>query len=127
MPVSPANVTSIAPKLAKMLLMLSSDCDHEVVAAARAIDKALQNAGFDWHDLAAAIHPMPIQSDAGANWWKQHDERSIISWCLNRSFLLSVQDREFLENVSEQCNPLSLKQQQWLSDIRKKLERTVAA
>jgi hypothetical protein len=124
---SPANLTTIAPKLAKMLLMLSSDCDHEVVAAARAIDKALQNAGFDWHDLAAAVHRMPIPSDAGAEWYRQRDERSNISWCLNRCFLLSVQDREFLETVSEQRKPLSPKQQQWLSDIRKKLERTVAA
>jgi hypothetical protein len=124
---SPANLTTIAPKLAKMLLMLSSDCDHEVVAAARAIDNTLQSAGFDWHDLAAAVHRMPIESDAGADWCKQRDERSNISWCLSRRFLLSVQDREFLENIREQRKPLSPKQQQWLSDICKKLERTVAA
>jgi hypothetical protein len=122
-----ADLKTMAPKLSKMLLMLSSDYDHEVVAAARAIDKALQSAGLDWHDLAAAVDRMPIQSDAGADWCKRRDERSIISWCLNRCFLLSVQDREFLESAAKQRKPLSPKQQQWLSDIRKKLDRKVAA
>jgi hypothetical protein len=42
----------IAPRLKKLLLMLSSDRDGEVVNAARLIGSTLQNAGRSWHDLA---------------------------------------------------------------------------
>jgi hypothetical protein len=47
----------IAPKLAKLLLMLSSDQPGEVVATAHAIGRTLRGASASWHDLAQAIAP----------------------------------------------------------------------
>lgn len=45
----------VSAKLAKLLPVLSSDQDNEVVAAARAIDRVLRAAGLDWHTLAEAV------------------------------------------------------------------------
>lgn len=42
-------------RLRKCVLLLSSDQDGEVLAAARAIDRTLTSLGIDWHDLADAI------------------------------------------------------------------------
>ncbi len=56
-------LTLIAPRLCKLLLMLSSPHDGEVVAAARAIAAALNNAGHDWHDLVKGLNLSVVQSD----------------------------------------------------------------
>jgi hypothetical protein len=54
------DVSLVAPKLAKLLPMLSTSHDGEVVAAARAIGRTLQSAGLDWHSLAAALAGVPL-------------------------------------------------------------------
>lgn len=51
---------AIAPKLAKLLPLLASDHDHEVIATARAIGRTLASAGSDFHALAAALGPKPL-------------------------------------------------------------------
>lgn len=48
-------MTEITPMLRKLLPMLASDNDAEVVAAVRAIGRVLRNAGADWHDLADVL------------------------------------------------------------------------
>lgn len=48
-------ISEIAPKLEKLVLMLSSDQAGEVVAAAAAIKRALRTAGADWYDLARGL------------------------------------------------------------------------
>ena len=50
-----STLAPIADKLSKLLRMLTSDHDGEVVAAARSINRALKSAGLDIHVLAAAI------------------------------------------------------------------------
>ena len=42
-------------KLEKLVRLLSSDKDHEVLAAARAITRTLSGAGSDTHELAERI------------------------------------------------------------------------
>ena len=46
---------TIATKLHKLVLMLSSPNAGEVIAAAAAIDRTLKQAGTDWHGFAAAL------------------------------------------------------------------------
>ena len=46
---------NVRDRLAKLLPLLSSDKDGEVVAAARAISRTLTAAGSDWHGLVAAM------------------------------------------------------------------------
>jgi hypothetical protein len=48
-------LTPISGKLAKLLRMLSSSREHEVVAAAQALNRTLQSAGTDIHALAAIV------------------------------------------------------------------------
>jgi hypothetical protein len=49
------DLRTIGPKLAKLLPLLGSDKDGEVVATAKAIQRTLQSGGADWHDLAGAV------------------------------------------------------------------------
>ncbi|MBP7334938.1 hypothetical protein [Niveispirillum sp.] len=57
---------SITTKLAKMLPMLASDRDGEVVATAAAIGRVLAGAGASWHDVAALLSLPPAQRPATA-------------------------------------------------------------
>jgi hypothetical protein len=43
-------------KVSKLLPLLASDHDGEVVATARAVVRALRSAGHDLHDLVATLH-----------------------------------------------------------------------
>ena len=115
-------LTPVAPRLGKMLLMLSSPHDGEVVAAVRAIERALRGAGHDWHDLVQALFPSPAQPDAV----DLSTDKSTVSWCFHRRHLLSPGDRRFIESLAE-GPPLSPKQRKWLQDIVAKLERVEAA
>src|SRR4051812_38855796 len=45
----------IRERLGKLLPMLSSNHDGERIGAVSAIERVLKSAGFDWHDLTAAI------------------------------------------------------------------------
>ena len=49
------SISDIAPRLQKLLLMLSSPNSGEVVNAARAIERTLREAGADWHDLVNGL------------------------------------------------------------------------
>ena len=50
-----SNMAIVAPKLSKLIPLLSSDQDGEVIATVRAIGRTLNNAGLDLHDLAKAV------------------------------------------------------------------------
>ena len=50
----------IAPRLSKLLPLLGSDKDGEVVATARAIGRTLSSAGLDFHALAAVVERPPV-------------------------------------------------------------------
>jgi hypothetical protein len=52
-------ICQAVPKLAKLLPLLSSDKDGEVVAAARAIGRTLAASGADWHDLIKVLIAPP--------------------------------------------------------------------
>jgi hypothetical protein len=53
---------AVSAKIAKLLPMLGSSHDGEVVAAARAIERTLKSAGLTFHDLAASKQAPPRQS-----------------------------------------------------------------
>jgi hypothetical protein len=59
-----AALISVAPKLQKLIPLLASDKDGEVLSAVAAIGRTLKQAGADYHDLAKAItsaKPLPVQ------------------------------------------------------------------
>jgi hypothetical protein len=116
-------LAAIAPRLGKLLLMLSSPQGGEVVAAARAIERTLHDAGHDWHDLVQALLAPPVP----ANPADLSGDKSTVWCCFNRRHLLSPRDRQFIEDLTNWHKPLSPKQKNWLCDIRERLEGGTAA
>lgn len=53
---------ALAQRVAKLVPLLASDKDGEVVAAARAIARTLGTAGTDLHDLADTLNRMQTVS-----------------------------------------------------------------
>jgi hypothetical protein len=94
----------VAPLISKLIPRLASQYDGEVVATARAIERTLKAAGRDWHDLAAAIQPLPT------------DWRSLARFCAGQQQRLRPRELDFIVSISRQ-NRLSEKQQRWLQDI----------
>jgi hypothetical protein len=59
------NLKPIVERLVKYIRLLASDKDGEVIAAARALERALKGIGADFHDLADRIeHPVGELSEA---------------------------------------------------------------
>jgi hypothetical protein len=56
---------SAAERIAKLIPLLASDNDGEALAATRAIGRALESTGFDFHALAASVLHMRVVSDVG--------------------------------------------------------------
>jgi hypothetical protein len=90
----PGLAPPLADKLAKMLPMLSSDRDGEVLATVRAIGRTLRAGGIDWHTLAKAIIP-PEQSEIAI---AADDFATMATVCLTAG-IFTGRDLDFLQNV----------------------------
>jgi hypothetical protein len=116
----------IAPRLRKLLLMLSSTQPGEVVAAANAISRTLKDAGRDWHDLAGGLlttapQVKPRQRDesrTGADWYSQY------LFCRDRTHLLREREAEFVISLGSWRGTPTEKQQAWLDAIYTRLRRS---
>jgi hypothetical protein len=107
-----------APKLRKLLLMLSSNQDGEVISAARAIGRALQSANADWHDLAGRLldpRPSPPPPPLG---WKAKRK-----FCLRHEHLLRPREHQFVLGLGNWDGDLTEKQEAWLSSIYARIRR----
>jgi hypothetical protein len=119
----------IAERLTKLLLMLSSDRDGEVISAARAIGRTLKDAGADWHDfagrlLAPAHSPRRTtraqHNDTDTNW------REMREFCLQHSELLRSREMEFITGLGDWRGDLTEKQFAWLNAIHERVRRHAA-
>jgi hypothetical protein len=100
-----------AGKLSKLILLLSSNVDGEVLAAARAIGRTLESEGCDWHDLAdIVVRPLPSPIFSPPEW------RQAVAECLRWPELLSPKELGFLTTVRRQAK-LTPKQGDWLDAI----------
>jgi hypothetical protein len=120
-------LAEIVPRLKALLLMLSSDRDGEVVAAARAVGRALKSAGADWHDLVGLLvpgrqtnraHPRNGNSNEHTDW------RAMRAFCLTRMHLLSAREYEFLVDLDRWHGALTEKQHAWLVAIYQRIGGT---
>jgi hypothetical protein len=102
-------LATIAPRLRKLVLMLSSDHDGEVIGAARAIGRVLRDSGLDWHHLAdAVIHVHRLPTD---------DWRAMAQFCRGQAHRLTPREFDFVNNIAmRDCEP-SEKQWRWLRSI----------
>jgi hypothetical protein len=111
-----ATFAEIAPKLKKLLRMLSAEQPGEVVSAAYAIGRMLRTVGADWHDLAAQLL-VPMRTHAGdrGNWHAMQD------FCVKLGLLLRPRELEFITNIAHWRGDLTEKQYAWLSSIYARL------
>jgi hypothetical protein len=106
-------LATIAPRLRKLLLMLSSSHDGEVIGAARAIGRVIADAGMDWHQFAdAVIRVDHLPTD---------DWRVMAQFCRGQAHRLSPREFDFINNIAMRgCEP-SEKQWRWLRAIFSRL------
>jgi hypothetical protein len=128
-------LAEIAPKLQKLVLMLSSDSPGEVKAAANAIERTLKAVGADWHDLAGAIAhpPQPApqnqqrqQQQQYGNWDADPDPRdwrTLYKHCHEHLDVLSSREEDFMDTLSRWRGRLTEKQFAWLAAIDARLRR----
>jgi hypothetical protein len=126
-----ADLSTIKPRLTKLVLMLSSGQPGEVFAAAAAIERALKSAGADWHDLANQLTETPHRSGrtaeppprskahgtADAPWRVQLD------YCLARIEWLSSREQDFMGSLKKWRGTPTDRQLSWLASIHRKLQR----
>jgi hypothetical protein len=105
-----AALAAIAPQLGKVVRLLASDRDGEVVAAARAIGRILRSNGLDWHDFAQALCPD-----------NQRDWHDTLAFCAAHMGALNSRERDFLRGIARQRSDLTPKQRDWLESIAAKL------
>jgi hypothetical protein len=111
-------------RLEKLLLMLSSSQDGEVVNAARAIGRALQADGHDWHDLARQLSAPTQTKQAPPHQNNNTDWRAMREYCLQHDGRLRQSESKFLENLGSWRGDLTEKQHAWLVAIYQRLGGT---
>lgn len=111
-----SNLATLTPRLGKLIPLLGSNRDGEVIGAARAIDRVLKSAGRDWHDLAALLRlPMPRREIAADDW------RGMARFCAENSARLSERELNFLATLACWRGSPTEKQFTWLHKIAARL------
>jgi hypothetical protein len=114
-------ITQIAQRLKKLVLLLSSEQDGEVVGAARAIDRALRSAGADWHDLVSQLDRTSTNTSCAADQFRNwHPMRE---YCLHHAHLLRPREHQFVAGLGDWHGNLTEKQMNWLVAIHSRLQR----
>jgi hypothetical protein len=106
---------TIAPTLGKLIPLLASNHDGEVVATARAIDRVLKSSGRDWHDLAATICLPPAPAD-----W-----RTEARFCASNARRLTEREIDFIATLARYRGSPTDKQLKWLHDIVSRLQGAI--
>jgi hypothetical protein len=107
-------LATIAPKLAKILPLLASDKDGEVIATARAIGRMLAGAQADWHDLVRVLTEPPAENypDHGA-------DLPFVLRCLHRHPSLDAWESDFIASIARlQARKRSLSDKQRAAVLR---------
>jgi len=122
-----SDIAHVAPKLSKLIPMLATDHDGEVVATVRAINRTLQGAGLDFHNLVEALcgHKtatyVPPPAEKEPETWCE-----IALWCRNHDGGdLSLKERKFVLDMIRRTatgQEPTEKQAKWLRSIYIKLQ-----
>jgi hypothetical protein len=105
--------------LAKLLGMLGSSHESEVVNAAAAATKLLRQHGLSWAELANGIRqkPKPLTNEAGRYAFEDHMDAA--EKCLESGVSLSDWEINFLESMPRYAS-LFEKQEYWMAFLCKK-------
>jgi hypothetical protein len=95
-------------RLAKLLGMLGSDHDGEVVAAAKQAERLRRKAGITWAEIVVPAKSLASRSDHLE--WPETTTESI-ELCIEHADVLSGWDKKFLASIARRSpNTLSEKQ-----------------
>lgn len=116
--------TPFETKLGKLIRLLGSDKPGEVVAAANAINRSLQSAGLDIHQLADAVESVPLGPQRSPD-SSDADERSrwrdIRNFCADRVNFLTSCELEFITSMANWRGHPTHRQMNWLLMIERKI------
>ena len=106
----------IAPTIAKLLRLLASDKDGEIVASVHALRRVLGSANLDLHDLASVVEfsahrEAPQIASATAD---DDDAREMIRRCCECSDLLSTKELAFVCSMARWRGQPTERQLAWL-------------
>jgi hypothetical protein len=108
-----------AERAAKLIRLLGSDRDGEVLGAVAALRRTLGNAGHDLHSLAAIVAP-PISPAPRIRSWRapaESDWQRMATFCFARQGRLSLRDRDFVKSMRGWRGTPTPGQQSWLLDL----------
>ena len=120
---------SLPPKVALLIPLLGSSQDGEVLGAAGAIQRTLQAAGRDWHDLVSIIAtPATAAAPPSAPELAVRTAYDVASWCARHASPLSDRERTFVHDMVGRLvwnGTATEKQSAWLRAIYVRLRRQV--
>ena len=110
--------------LGKLVRLLASPVDGEVIGAGRALDRGLANNG-GFHHLASVIeeHWQPPPAEPKPEWWQTLAARLLE----HPEILLGSCERDFLRNIQRSPVPPTNRQVKWLNDIAARREQRRAS
>ena len=107
-------------RLVRVLGMLGSAHDSEVVAAARQAERLRADAGLTWAEIVIPRLPAPPQrQNVGA-------VAEVIRFVLQHADALTDWERNFARSIARQQSPLTLKQRVVLDRLVEKAQRAEA-
>jgi hypothetical protein len=117
-----ASLAPVVPIVAKLIRLMGSDKDGEILAAVHALRRVLAGAGLTLHDLAGAVALEPDQiSDDGEAWRAM--ARALLA--APRS-TLSERERSFVTTMAHWRGKPSRKQGEWLEAIYARVRKAAA-
>ena|SRR5258705_8554410 len=118
-----SSLVAIPEKIARLIPLLGSDVDGEVVGAVRAIERTLKAAGRDWHDLAAQL----ANGTSTSHFAHRHADnwRADLRLAAVRFNYLNAREQSLVASLTETARwrEPTAKQQAWLADIASRLRR----
>jgi hypothetical protein len=117
-----ASFVDIAPKIARLLRLLASDKDGEVVATVAALRRVLDSAHLDLHDLAVIVEfcarreAPPIAPTIADDL----DVREMIRRCYERTDLLTKRELAFICSMARWRGQPTERQMVWLSALHQR-------
>lgn len=108
-----------ASKVAKLIRLLASDRDGEVLGAVAALRRTLDSTGHDLHSLAEIVSPPLLPNPPRIRSWRsgESDWQAMARWCHARHGHLSLKDRDFVKSMLYRRGTPTPGQQSWLVDL----------
>jgi hypothetical protein len=122
--------TDTRSSIGKLLRLLGSDRDGEVLGAVRALRRVLTSNKLDLHDLAHIVEAPPVASPngnghAGSGFRNWHDDtvetevpwRDMVAACMQRLDRFTDKERKFIRSIEDWRGEPSARQLGWLAAL----------